>query len=798
MYMYFLEIMCDHDALVCRNDAASTKSKRACAGNTTSGGGNMSDQKGRNLWKRFEIKVIAIILGIAASLALSFFFLIYSQYHGLTIDKLKEDAKIVHGYVEEIIDDKSFSELNTIEDEEKDIYLKTYRQLDQIRRIANILYLYTAKKTADGEYIYVLDGLDRDAEDFRHVGAPIEEEIIPKLEQCLRGETVLDDDIMVTEWGIVYVTYFPVHDDTGAVIGAIGMEFDVEKLHAAIARVRLLTVLISIALVTLCSLLAVFALRKVVHATEEDLRKKDALLIAAKEEAQASTKAKSEFLSRMSHEMRTPMNAIIGMTQIAQKTDDPERLHYCLGKVDSAAGQLLDIINDVLDMAKIEADKFEIGAFEFDFEKMIQRVFNVIQVKVDEKHQEFTFEGGELFRRKMISDELRLSQVLINLLGNAVKFTPESGRISLRIWQTPLDADHSLLSVEVRDNGIGMAQEEQNRLFSSFEQADSGITRQYGGTGLGLAICKKIINLMGGDVRVESAPGQGSLFAFTIRVGWGDPLPPAAVPAARRDLRVRVVDDEPDTLEYLGSLLDDFGMHNDRVSSGVAALDKIRASMADNRPYDVILLDWKMPGLDGVATAREIKRILGNDAVIVMISAMDWTELEQAASSLGLAGFLPKPILPSALQDTLLSLTNEKLLPGQERDSAPLRWQDKRILLVEDNEINREVALSLLEDTRALVDCAGDGLEALEMLEKNPGYDLILMDIQMPRLDGLSAARRIRELEGPTGRRTPIIAMTANAFKEDVQASLEAGMDGHIAKPIDLTEFMQVLEEHLE
>ncbi len=757
----------------------------------------MRDQKSRNLWQWFEIKVIAIILGIAASLALSFYFLIYSQYHGLTIEKLKEDARIVHGYVEEIIDAKSFSELNTIEDEEKNLYLSTYRQLDQIRRIANIRYLYTAKKTADGRYIYVLDGLDRNAEDFRHVGAPIEDEIIPKLDECLRGETVLGDDILVTEWGIVYVTYFPVHDETGAVIGAIGMEFDVEKLYQAIARVRLLTVVISVALVTLCSLLAVFALRKVVRVTEEDLRKKDELLITAKEEALASAKSKSEFLSRMSHEMRTPMNAIIGMAQIAKKSDDPQRLHYCFGKVNSAAGQLLHIINDVLDMAKIEANKFEISAFEFDFEKMIQRVFNVIQVKADEKRQDFTFEGGELFRRKMISDELRLSQVLINLLGNAVKFTPEFGRIHLKIAQTPLDENNSLLKVEVRDTGIGMTPEEQSRLFGTFEQGDSGITRQYGGTGLGLAICKKIVTMMGGDIWVESAAGHGSLFAFTVQVGWGGPVPQPHVPVGRGGLRVLVVDDEADTLEYLVSLLDGFGMQNASAASGAEALEKIRASLAESRPYDVILLDWKMPGLDGVATAREIKGILGNDVIIVMISAMDWSELEKTSSDLGLAGFLPKPILPSTLLDTLLSLTGGRLLPEQELAGQLFHWNDKRILLVEDNEINREVALSLLEETGLNIDCARDGLEAVEMFENNPGYDVILMDIQMPRLDGLSATRRIRASQKPEGRLVPIIAMTANAFKEDVRASLEAGMNGHIAKPIDIDELTRLLAEYL-
>ncbi len=757
----------------------------------------MNEQKIRNLWVRFEIKIIAIILGIALALALSFYFLIYNQYHGLTIDKLKEDAKIVHEYVEGIIDEKSFSELNTIEDEKKGIYLTTYRLMDQIRRIANIRYLYTAKKTADGRYIYVLDGLDRDAEDFRHVGAPIEEEIIPKLEACLQGQTILGDDILVTEWGIVYVTYFPVHDSSGAIIGAIGMEVDAEKLHEAIAQVRLLTVLIAAALVAFCSVPAIFTLRKVVRATEGDLRKKDELLIAAREEALAGTKAKGEFLSRISHEMRTPMNAIIGMTQVAKKTDDPERLHSCLDKVDSAAGQLLDIINDVLDMSKIEADKFEVSAYEFNFEKMIQRVFNVVQVKVDEKRQTLTFEGGELFRRLMIGDELRLSQVLINLLGNAVKFTPELGRIDLKVGQTPLDADHSLLQVEVRDTGIGMTPAEQSRLFNTFEQADSGITRKYGGTGLGLAISKKIVNLMGGDIRVESTAGQGSLFAFSIKVGWGGPVPRTVLPTERQNPRVLVVDDDPAALEYIGSLLDGFGMQHDHAGGGAEALEKVGASLADGRTYDVILLDWNMPGLDGEATAREIKRILGNDVIIVMISAMDWSELEKTVSGLGLAGFLPKPILPSPLLDTLLNLTQGRLLPEKGRSVPLRRWEEKRILLVEDNEINREVAQSLLEETGVGVDCAGDGLEALEMLAQHPGYDLILMDIQMPRLDGLSAARRIRESEGPGARAVPIIAMTANAFKEDIQASLEAGMNGHIAKPINSDELIRVLAEHL-
>ena len=922
--------------------------------------------KEKNLRGLFEIKVILIILTSTLALAVSLYFLIYMQFHKLAIDNLQNDAKVVHRYVEEIISDDAFRELSTEEDEKKPIYLDTYKIMDQIRRIANIRYLYTAKQNAAGEYIYVLDGLDRNAEDFRHVGMPIEEEIVEQLGKSLKGEIVFADDIQVTDWGTVYVAYFPVHAEDGSVLGAIGMEFDAENLYNSYVHTKLDTALISALVVVLFSLAAILTLKKVVKATERKLDKKDELLRAgntlasllltspqsdftqvmreclklltesleidraclwkhshengqdsctrvsswtkdlsdpcaqvpsqsfsfndvmpawadasarskninspvkkltgvnpafpplqgarsilfvpiflhgefwgfisaadcatertfdnpeenliqsgglliasaltrndmtenlfrAKEAALASTKAKSEFLSRMSHEIRTPMNAIIGMTLIAQKTTDEVKIRRCLDKIDGTSKQLLSIINDVLDMSKIEADKFEISSYEFDFDAMLQRVFNVIQVKMDEKRQKLTFDCKEVFPKNMIGDELRLSQVLINLLGNAVKFTPEYGAITLKMSRTVLSETTSTLHVEVRDNGIGLTPEQQTHLFKVFEQADGSITRQYGGTGLGLAICKKIINLMGGDIRVESEAGQGSAFIFDIAVGWNEnSRQEVEYIADRRDLRILVVDDAEDVRDYFSSVLETFSIRCDTVDGGREALEAIAAARAEEDPYTMIFLDWSMPGMSGVETAAEIKRLINDESIVVMISVADWSDIEAELAPIGVTNFLPKPVLPSVLLNTIMTLSERALVtPKTEDAGATPTWQGKTILLAEDVDINREIVTDILEETGVSIEYAPDGQEAVEMFERSgEKYDLIMMDIQMPRLDGLSAARQIRASGLPSASTVPIIAMTANAFKEDVQACLDAGMNGHIAKPLNVDELMKKL-----
>ncbi len=641
----------------------------------------MKKQAKNSLWKNFELKVTLIILFVALAFTVSSYYLIYSQYKELAIKSLKNDATVVYKYVEEIIDKNSFKELNTIEDEKKDIYLNTYQQMDQIRRIANIRYLYTAKQNDKGEYIYVLDGLNKDAEDFRHVGMPIEEEIIPKLTKCLKGETVLGDDILKTEWGIVYVTYFPVHGKDGSVLGAIGMEFDCENMYKSYEQVKLLTAVISIVIVLFFCAIAVLVLKKLIKSMEEELQKRDNLLILAKEDALASTKAKSEFLSRMSHEIRTPMNAIIGMTQMARKSTDVTKMQYCLEKVDATSKQLLDIINDVLDMSKIEANKFMIDAYEFDFDNIIQRVFNVIQVKAEQKHQKLEYECEKIFTRNMISDGLRISQVLINLLGNAVKFTPEFGIITLKVSEISQSENSSVIQMEVKDTGIGISKEDQSRLFKIFEQADGGIARNFGGTGLGLAICKKIVNMMGGNISVQSEFGKGSSFVFDIKVEWG------------------------------------------------------------------------------MECSKNSKDLKNKDGLHLLNGEAERTEVT------------PKTYC----------------------------WKGKNILLVEDVEINREIVCNILEDTGVEIDCAIDGAEAVDIFEKQgEKYSLILMDIQMPNLDGLSATKKIRMSNKLNATEVVIIAMTANAFKEDIEECTGAGMNGHIAKPIDGQEVLDIIDIYLK
>lgn len=522
-------------------------------------------------------------------------------------------------------------------------------------------------------------------------------------------------------------------------------------------------------------------------------------LVEAKETALASTIAKSEFLSRMSHEIRTPLNAVIGMATLAHNTNDLDRIKYCLDKIDGSSRQLLSIINDVLDMSKIESGKFEIYVHPFDFEKMLQHAINVVQVKLEEKHQELILEMDQFFAKNMVGDELRLSQVLINLLTNAIKFTPDFGAITLRIIEQPQDDGHSILHVEVADTGIGISKEQQSHLFTSFSQADGSISRQYGGSGLGLAICKKITNLMDGDIWVESESGHGSTFIFEVRVGWGEQLEKIAY-SLRDNLRILVVDDSRDVLEYFDSVLQGFGIKYDTADSGLKAVELATTAMRGDRPYDLAFIDWGMPGLDGCQTAKAILEVCGNRTKIVIISVADHSDIQTNMRSAGVEHFLAKPVLPSVLYNTILQLTEHALAITKKTGTITKNWRGKKILLAEDIEINREILASLLENTGIAIDYAFNGEEAVEMCRKaNGAYDLVLMDVQMPVMDGLSATRAIRASETIKKSATlPIIAMTANAFKEDIQSCLDAGMNDHIAKPIEVDQLMEKLSKYLD
>jgi signal transduction histidine kinase/CheY-like chemotaxis protein len=631
-----------------------------------------------DLWKSFEKRIIIIILFVIISLSVSIYMMVYHQYYNLTINKLKEDARIVHQYVEDIISEDSFTQLNTIEDESKEIYQSAHKLLDELRRIANIRYLYTAKQNINGEYIYVLDGLDPAAEDFRHVGDPIEKEIVPDLAKSLNNEIVLGDRILDTDWGIVYVTYFPVHDTFGNVVGAIGMEFDCEHLYNSFHRVRLLTMLITVFLAIVCIIIAVVVLKKVVRRMELVLEKKDKALIAAKDEALKNSNAKSEFLSRMSHEIRTPMNAIFGMTAIAESTNDSSKIKYCLSTIKTSSAQLLDLINDVLDMSKIEAGKFELFMAPFNIKKVLQKASSLVADKIEHKNQKFDLTFEENMKLDFVGDELRISQVITNLLSNAVKFTPENGNVSIRIKQVKQEDSYTTLLFSVSDTGIGMKHAQLDKLFVSFEQADTSISRKYGGTGLGLAISKSIIEKMGGKIWAESGIDKGSVFYF--------------------ELRLQNAEEQNDS-----------------------------ASIVQNK-----------------------------------IELPDETKIE------------------------------DEISPEEAPDFSHIC-----LLLAEDIDINREIVISLLESTHVTIETAENGQIAVQKFQNAPNkYNLILMDIQMPEMDGYEAARTIRSCDIPNAKTIPIVAMTANAFKEDIEKCLASGMNDHLAKPIDPVEVIRKIAQY--
>ena len=517
--------------------------------------------------------------------------------------------------------------------------------------------------------------------------------------------------------------------------------------------------------------------------------------------AENASRAKTEFLSNMSHDIRTPMNAIVGLTAIAgANIESQDRVVECLGKITKSSRHLLGLINEVLDMARIESGRMSLAEEDFSLPELVDNLLTLTKPAIDEHKHQLEVHVEHIEHEAVCGDSLRIQQVFVNLMSNAVKYTPDGGNITLTIKEKPNGfSELGCYEFSIEDNGIGMTPEFQKIMFEPFSRADDHRTTKVQGTGLGMAIARNIVNLMNGDIQVESAPNKGTKITVTVYLKLQENEKEQEKELL--DLPVLVVDDDKTCCESTVATLQEIGIAGEWVLTGKEAVERCAARHKTGRDYFAVILDWKMPEMDGIATARKIRERVGEEVTIIILTSFDFSEIEEEARAAGVNAFMAKPLFRSRLTATLRQFTSgkkEKNARNYLEDFAKENYAGKRILLVEDNELNREIATEIIGMTGVTIDSAENGKIAVEKVMEAPEkwYDLIFMDIQMPIMNGYEATAAIRALTGNRGK-VPIIAMTANAFAEDVQLAKNTGMNEHIAKPLDLNKLNDVLKQWL-
>ena len=514
--------------------------------------------------------------------------------------------------------------------------------------------------------------------------------------------------------------------------------------------------------------------------------------------AEEASKAKTVFLSNMSHEIRTPMNAIIGLDNIA--LNDPEatpKIKEYLTKIRGSAHHLLDLINDILDMSRIESGRMTLKNEEFSFSKLIENINTIFSGQCQEKGLDYQCHINGHLDDYYIGDNMKLRQVLINILGNSVKFTPSGGKVDVVVEKIASLNDKSTLRFTIKDTGIGMSKDFLPHIFDAFSQEDGSVTNKYGSSGLGLAITKNIVEMMNGNIQVESEKGKGTVFTVTVTLMDSKMTKDkdAEVTINPQEMSVLIVDDDPVACQHGKLVLEKIGIASEIASSGTEAIEMVKLRHARRQPYNLIVVDWKMPEMDGVETARQIRAIVGNESAIIILTAYRWDDVLEEALTAGIDSFIPKPLFASTLMDEL-QIALKKKMAQAENNKQKADLKGRRILLAEDVQINAEIMVMVLETREMEVELAQNGKIAVELFESHPEgyYDAILMDMRMPEMDGLTATKTIRAMNRADSKSIPIIALTANAFDEDVQRSMQAGLNAHLSKPVEPEALYETLE----